>query len=146
MGRYGKSHHICLSALPHLKIPLMLSMVVLFVAALREMFRCKSGEFSLSGELMRDIVLPHSEEDIKKEVRELEESIPEDEAERPHSKNASLMEMQDAADEFFDVPEPSDYDQLENEWSSEPSPELQSPVLRITVTRIDPTCFKKELN
>lgn len=109
------------------------------------MFKSKSEKFLLeysSGELRRDIVLHQSEkEDIKKEVHELEESIPEDEAERPHSQTASLMEMQDAADEFFDVPEPSDYDQLENEWSSELSPELQSPVLILTVTSIDPPCF-----
>ncbi|PKI56372.1 hypothetical protein CRG98_023257, partial [Punica granatum] len=102
------------------------------VAALREMFKSKSGKFSSEyscGELTRDIVLPQSEEEVKKEVQALEDSIPEDEVERPVSQTASLMEMHDTADEFFDVPEPADYDHLENEWSTELSPELESPNL-----------------
>lgn len=92
---------------------------------------------------MRDIMLPQSEEDIKNEVqepKEIKENIPEGEVERLPPQAVSLMEMQDAADEFFDVPEPSDNDQLENEWSSELSPEPHSPVLILTVTRIDPPC------
>ncbi|KAK4765039.1 hypothetical protein SAY86_026129 [Trapa natans] len=96
------------------------------VAALREMFKSYSGKFSLefsSGDVTRDIVLTTSEEDIKEEIQEMKENIPKDEVERPSSQAVSLMEMQDAADEFFDVPEPSDSDNLEDEWSPESSPE-----------------------
>ncbi|KAK4750237.1 hypothetical protein SAY87_027686 [Trapa incisa] len=100
------------------------------VAALREMFRSKTGKFSLeysSREQMRDMALPLSEEEhIKKEIRVPGDNIPEEEAKRLHSQTTSLMEMQDASDEFFDVPEPPHYEQLENEWSCELSPVHQS--------------------
>lgn len=104
-------------------------------AALRELFRAKAGnhssEFS-SGEL------PQSEkDDIKTEVqfpveiRKIEEVISiEDHMEIPPSGRPSLMGLNDAADEFFDVFEPEDYDHLENEWPcSFGEEEEHSPVL-----------------
>lgn len=48
----------------------------------------------------------------------------EDEPARQVSGASSLFEMDDAADEFFDVSEPIDDDPLETEWCSNKSPEL----------------------
>ncbi|XP_061998570.1 protein ENHANCED DISEASE RESISTANCE 2-like [Rosa rugosa] len=98
------------------------------IAALRELYGTKAGNYSTafrSGEFSRDIGLAHSEKEITKtefhsplEVKKKEEVNPmEDEVEKPG--RASLKGMHDSADEFFDVPEPTDYDQFENEWSSE---------------------------
>lgn len=99
-----------------------------FISALRELYGTKAGNYSTafrSGEFSRDIGLAHSEKEITKtefhsplEVKKKEEVNPmEDEVEKPG--RASLKGMHDSADEFFDVPEPTDYDQFENEWSSE---------------------------
>lgn len=107
------------------------------VAALREMFKSKAGNFSSDyscGDLMRDIGLPQIvKEDVKAEVEDHEKIVKiqevkftEDQSERPPSQSSSLMGLNDADDEFFDVPEPTDYDQLEN-WSSELIPELHAP-------------------
>ncbi|KAF8397698.1 hypothetical protein HHK36_016620 [Tetracentron sinense] len=109
------------------------------VAALRELFRAKLGKFPSdfsSGELTRDIRLPQSEkEDIKVEFqtpaetrKSEEEDLLEEEVENLSSKPSSLMGLNDVADEFFDVPEPSEYDQSENGWSSDLSPEMYSQV------------------
>ncbi|KAI3470474.1 hypothetical protein Pfo_027137 [Paulownia fortunei] len=98
------------------------------VAALRELFRAKSGNTSheyLSGELTIDIGVPENEkEKIKTEVGfKRTQNETEDEALRQHSGASSLMALSDAADEFFDVPEPSDDEALENGWPSNMSPE-----------------------
>lgn len=98
-----------------------------FFAALRELLRAKAGNTShefLSRELTIDIGVPDSEkEEIKTEVglERIQDKI-EDEASAPFSGASSLTGLNDAADEFFDVPEPSD-DLLENGWPSNPSPE-----------------------
>lgn len=42
-----------------------------------------------------------------------------EEVDKTPSEHASLVSLNDAADEFFDVPEPSDYDQSEADWSPE---------------------------
>lgn len=109
-------------------------------AALRELFKAKAGnhssEFS-SGELTRDIEFPYSEKnDIKTEVqcpvenRKIEEVVSiEDQMEIPPSGRPSLMGLNDAADEFFDVSEPAEYDHLENEWPCSFSEEEHSPVI-----------------
>ncbi|KAG8380504.1 hypothetical protein BUALT_Bualt06G0022500 [Buddleja alternifolia] len=83
------------------------------VAALRELFRAKSGNTGhdfLSGEFSIDIGVPKSErEEIKTEVglkRTLNKT--EYEPSRQLSGASSLTGLNDAADEFFDVPEPSD--------------------------------------
>ncbi|KAJ4826742.1 hypothetical protein Tsubulata_016831 [Turnera subulata] len=105
------------------------------VAALRELFRAKIGNCPLSdfssGELGRSIRLQQNEADWSVDARTLtedgktRESLNE-EADKAPSEHASLGGLNDAADEFFDVPEPSDYDQLENGWSYGLSPEVHS--------------------
>ncbi|KAK3017377.1 hypothetical protein RJ639_006312 [Escallonia herrerae] len=98
------------------------------VAALRELFRAKSGnnfssDFS-SGELSRDVGLSLIEkEDIKTEIDLRVDDKMAEEAEKLLSGSSSLMGLKDATDEFFDVPEPSDDDQLEHEWPSDLSPD-----------------------
>lgn len=105
------------------------------------MFKSKAGNFSSDysrGDLMRDIGLPQIvKEDVKTEVEDHEKIVKiqevkftEDQSERPPSQSSSLMGLNDADDEFFDVPEPTDYDQLEN-WSSELIPELHAAVLHL---------------
>ncbi|KAL7198192.1 hypothetical protein ACSBR2_020668 [Camellia fascicularis] len=99
------------------------------VAALRELFRAKVGDFpSLdlsSGELTREIKLPSSVEDIKVEVQtraeigKTKEVMEEEEQVITASEYASLVGLDDAAVEFFDVSEPLDNDQSENDWCSD---------------------------
>ncbi|XP_068316072.1 protein ENHANCED DISEASE RESISTANCE 2-like [Pyrus communis] len=103
------------------------------VAALRELFRAKAGtsspEFS-SGDMSSEIKFSQSgQQNIKTEVqhpgevKKMEEGVlMEDEVEKPEGR-ASLKGLHDAADEFFDVPEPTEYDQFENEWPSDVSME-----------------------
>ena len=119
------------------------SLCVLHLSALRELFRAKSGSnFSelVAEELTRDIGLPQCEkEDIKAEVQYTEEvkktgQVPsmEVELDTPVSGRKSLMDLNDAADEFFDVPEPTDCGLLENDWpGSELSTGQKSPVLTV---------------
>ncbi|KAH9703791.1 DUF1336 domain-containing protein [Citrus sinensis] len=113
------------------------------VAALRELFQAKAGntssEFLSRGstreikaaqdsELPEDIQLKNEEDteiEIQKieEIRKTEKDAPFTE-EKPSSGRASLMGINDASDEFFDVPEAYS-DHMENDWSLEVSPELQ---------------------
>ncbi|KAL6958330.1 hypothetical protein U1Q18_042120 [Sarracenia purpurea var. burkii] len=104
------------------------------VAALRELFKAKAGNYSSefsSLEITKDIRLSENE-DIKTEVKyseeliKMEEDKMEVELDNSLSGTSSLQGLNDAADEFFDVPEQSDDDQLENEWPSD-SPELHYP-------------------
>ncbi|CAM0956774.1 unnamed protein product [Alopecurus aequalis] len=103
------------------------------VAALREFFRTKNGncaciEFS-SGELTRDMGLPQGEnERLKIEMQSANESKRfEDTAEgslsgsNRHLSAGSLVQLNDATDEFFDIPDESEYDQREAMWSSDES-------------------------
>ncbi|XP_073040663.1 protein ENHANCED DISEASE RESISTANCE 2-like isoform X2 [Primulina eburnea] len=98
------------------------------VAALREFFTAKSGNSShecVSRELTIDTGMPVSDEAIMTELSM--NRVPykdEDEPARQISGASSLFEMDDAADEFFDVPEPIDDEPLETEWCSNKSPEL----------------------
>jgi len=41
------------------------------------------------------------------------------EVDQTQSEHASLVTLNDADDEFYDVPEPSDYDESENGWMTE---------------------------
>lgn len=118
----------------------------LLLSALRELFGAKAGNYSsefLSREWTRDIGLAHSDKDIIKtefqsleEVKKIEEvDLMEDEVEKPG--RASLKGMHDSADEFFDVPEPTEYDQFENEWPSELSMEQHSTVPSLLITETD---------
>ncbi|KAL6552788.1 hypothetical protein OROHE_008152 [Orobanche hederae] len=88
------------------------------VAALREYYSAKAGntshEFS-SGELTIDIGVASSDKEELKTEADMKR-IPnktEDEA-------SNLTGLDDAGDEFFDVP---DYDMLEHGWSSDTTPE-----------------------
>ncbi|KAL8052115.1 hypothetical protein ABFX02_06G192400 [Erythranthe guttata] len=83
------------------------------VAALRELFRAKSGNTSqdfLSGELTIDIGVPLIEKEVIKR-----EATQENDKSGERSGTSSLAGLSDAADEFFDVPEPSDDDPFDNE-------------------------------
>ncbi|XP_024017099.1 protein ENHANCED DISEASE RESISTANCE 2 isoform X1 [Morus notabilis] len=101
------------------------------VAALRELFRAKQGyhssEYS-SGELTRNIGANQNEVDDMFDVRTVTGdgssmgNIAE-EVDKTPSEHASLVSLNDAADEFFDVPEPPDYDQSEADWVPEFVPE-----------------------
>uniref|UniRef100_A0A0E0IU20 PH domain-containing protein n=1 Tax=Oryza nivara TaxID=4536 RepID=A0A0E0IU20_ORYNI len=101
---------------------------------LREFFRAKNGncaciEFS-SGELTRDMRLQQGEnERIKIEMLSASENNRlEDPTEgslggsnRHLSSAGSFIQLNDAVDEFFDVPDDSEYDQREAMWPSDES-------------------------
>ncbi|THU56149.1 hypothetical protein C4D60_Mb11t14210 [Musa balbisiana] len=94
------------------------------VAALREFFRAKLGhsafsDFSSDG-LTREIVLPQTEEQIKLDMQSVDENnkiesfAKEIQMSSPkHAGNGSLHQLNDAADEFFDVLTEAEYDQTE---------------------------------
>ncbi|KAI5016532.1 protein ENHANCED DISEASE RESISTANCE 2-like isoform X2 [Hordeum vulgare subsp. vulgare] len=104
------------------------------VAALRELFRAKNGncacmEFS-SGELTRDTGLPQGGNERRKiemqsanECGRLEGPVEglQGGSNRQLSSTGSLVQLNDATDEFFDVPDESEYDQREAMWSSDES-------------------------
>ncbi|XP_059659495.1 protein ENHANCED DISEASE RESISTANCE 2-like isoform X2 [Cornus florida] len=99
------------------------------VAALRELFRAKIGDYSSSdfssGEEDTKVGIQTRAENGKgKEDKEEEEMV------KTPSEYASLVGLNDAADEFFDVSEPLDYDQSENGWPSEFGPEMYSQDIR----------------
>ncbi|KAF9594814.1 hypothetical protein IFM89_034797 [Coptis chinensis] len=90
------------------------------VSSLREYFKARQGNYIVSeyesGELTRDIGLPQIEKaDFKTEAKtqlKNENSDEQDlaeELEKSYSISASIGELNDASDEFFDVPEPSDW-------------------------------------
>lgn len=93
-------------------------------AALRELFRTKAGNYSSDPIVMtKDIGLPSVKKDIKTEVTEENSKIEDllalkDEVDNEPSSRTSLMGLNDS-DEFFDVPESTDYNNFENEWHSE---------------------------
>ena len=103
-------------------------------SALREFFRARNGncaclEFS-SGELTRDMGLPQGEnERINLEIhQENENRRLEGPTEgslggsnRHLSSTSSFVQLNDAADEFFDVPDESEYDQREIMFPSDES-------------------------
>ncbi|KAK7315503.1 hypothetical protein VNO77_34053 [Canavalia gladiata] len=92
------------------------------VAALRELFKAKSKNYSSESDEM-EIDIPHSEkEDIKIGVTKvnnkvMEQILEEDEGDNETSCHTTLMGLTDC-DEFFDVPEPMEYDQFGNEFHS----------------------------
>lgn len=101
------------------------------LAALRELFSAKIGDYlpsDVSGELVKSKRLCQVEEEIKLEVQTRLENgnnvadLEEEAVKTP----SSLLGLNDASDEFFDVSEPLDYDQSENGWSSDFGPETYS--------------------
>ncbi|KAL1544129.1 protein ENHANCED DISEASE RESISTANCE 2-like [Salvia divinorum] len=104
------------------------------LAALRELFRtkvdCSSSDFS-SGELIRNSTLQQKKMDLKVDVRtrmdnEKNREDVEEESLKTPSEHSSLVGLNDATDEFFDVSEPLDYDQSETSWQSDYGPEMYS--------------------
>lgn len=103
--------------------------------ALRELFRAKIGEYTSSdssGELIRGRRLHRIEENnveaqTRVETGKHKEDMEEEVVKTP-SEHASLTGLNDAADEFFDVPEPLDCEQSENGWASDFGPEMCSQV------------------
>lgn len=57
----------------------------------------------------------------------------EEESLKTPSEHSSLVGLNDATDEFFDVSEPLDYDQSETVWQSDYGPEMYSQVLPVTL-------------
>lgn len=105
-----------------------------------ELFRAKPGNYPLSdfssGELTSNVRLPQGEQDIETEAQTLpeektEEDIEDRDMDKAPSEHSSLVGLNDAADEFFDVPEPSDDEQTENSWPSDFSSEVYSQVLEL---------------
>ncbi|WOL16732.1 protein ENHANCED DISEASE RESISTANCE 2 isoform X2 [Canna indica] len=100
------------------------------VAALREFFRAKLGDFGCSDfssdYFTREMSLPRSEnEETKLETQSMDDNTgTENFAEESHCptpghvSSGSLHQLNDAADEFFDVPAESEYDQAETFWPS----------------------------
>ncbi|TKY48537.1 ENHANCED DISEASE RESISTANCE 2 [Spatholobus suberectus] len=97
------------------------------VAALRELFRarlgsCSSSDYS-SGELARNSGLHlkeggiNSDTEIQADENNHDNSV--GEVDQTQSEHASLVTLNDADDEFYDVLEPSDCDESENGWMTE---------------------------
>lgn len=103
----------------------------IYFAGLREFFRAKlnftCSDYS-SGELTREMGLPYSEkEHIKLEVQTTGENdkcadsaeAPQQSPSRQANTSGSFLQLNDAADEFFDVIDESDNDQTEVLWPSD---------------------------
>ncbi|QCE09346.1 protein ENHANCED DISEASE RESISTANCE 2-like [Vigna unguiculata] len=98
------------------------------VAALRELFKarlgnCSSSDYS-SGELTtksglhgKEGGITNSDTEIQADENNRDNSV--GEVDQTQSEHASLVTLNDADDEFYDVPEPSDYDESENGWMTE---------------------------
>lgn len=88
--------------------------VVERVSALREMFKAKQGhgftEF-VSGEFLdsKPCLSKINTRPLKTETNEFDQEILKaEEMDKPSSARNSLMDLNDASDEFFDVPEPNE--------------------------------------
>ncbi|KAL5990627.1 hypothetical protein ACLOJK_011530 [Asimina triloba] len=108
------------------------------IAALREFFKAKLGNCPcsdlLSHDMTKEIDSPRREEHIKVEVQPTAESkrseFPAEDDLQKSPKiarlSASFLQLSDAADEFFDVPEPSDSEQSDDSVSTEMAQERPS--------------------
>lgn len=105
-----------------------------FLAALRELLKTKLGNCSYfsSSELAKEIDLQHIEKEHIKEVHSTPE--PRFEAQNsfrePAYLDTSFLHLSDAADEFFDVPEQSEYELLESSFSSDSGNEIHNQVAK----------------
>ncbi|XP_051120142.1 protein ENHANCED DISEASE RESISTANCE 2-like [Andrographis paniculata] len=91
------------------------------VAALSEFFKMKARNTScelVSGDQPIDIGVPEAESEDKRTHTKPQDKVP-----IRLSGASSLSVLNDAEDEFFDVPEPSDNDISENGWPSDITPE-----------------------
>ncbi|KAB2031573.1 hypothetical protein ES319_D05G313200v1 [Gossypium barbadense] len=120
---------------PRLSAARSLTILMLMrVAALRELFKAKqrnSSSICLSREWLRHIHLPQTEKPDDKTDTESDKSIDNklinNEVEQLASLHVSLSGLNEEPDEFFDVPEESEFsdcDHLESERPGEPSSEL----------------------
>lgn len=115
-------------------------------AALRELFKAKqrnSSSICLSREWLRHIHLPQTEKPDDKTDTESDKSIDNklinNEVEQLASLHVSLSGLNEEPDEFFDVPEESEFsdcDHLESERPGEPSSELPPLVLTFSLLYI----------
>jgi hypothetical protein len=113
---------------------------LLHFAALRELFRAKSGnhpsDFS-SDSSVKTMLPQDGMEDIESEEKGQQKfkqnaDLKENEAEKTNSGRRILMSLNDASDEFFDFPDSNediDFDLLENGWYPEKSQEQPTSVL-----------------
>ncbi|KAF9674883.1 hypothetical protein SADUNF_Sadunf10G0173500 [Salix dunnii] len=127
------------------------------IAALRELFRAKAGnyssDFSSSDSLLKTM-LPQAEmeaiETENKSQHKFEQNadLKENEVEKINSGRRSLMSLNDASDEFFDFPdfnEDIDFDLSDNGWFPEKSQE--QPASHICPHRLSsPAVFVKKLH
>ncbi|KAK7261343.1 hypothetical protein RIF29_27652 [Crotalaria pallida] len=97
------------------------------IAALRELFRARLGNCSSSGyssgDLIRNSSLHLNEGEVNSntqiEVGDENHDNSTGEVAQTQSEHASLGSLNDADDEFYDVPEPSDCDESEYGWMTE---------------------------
>lgn len=92
------------------------------------MFRTKAGNSSSQcpSEIASDIDLPQTEKGIIN--KEVNIAIGEEKAGSEREKISgcsSLMDLHNISDEFYDVPEPMDEYQSDNDWTSDMSQESQ---------------------
>ncbi|KAJ8768696.1 hypothetical protein K2173_023600 [Erythroxylum novogranatense] len=108
------------------------------ISALRELFGAKIGSFPRdfsSGELASRVMLHQVAEENRVDAQissndgKANEYACEEFVNSP-SEHASLVGLNDPADEFFDVPEPLDNEQIENGWNSDFSPEMYAQDVR----------------
>ena len=95
------------------------------------MGNCSSSDNS-SGELTRNTRLPLKEGDVNSDIQtpagdENTQDSSVEGVDQTQSEHASLVSLNDADDEFFDVLEPSDSDDSENGWMADCS-HKKSPV------------------
>lgn len=100
-------------------------------AALRELFQVKLGDCPsfdfTSGELPRNIRLQqHEANGLARDCKTKEDAA--DELEKAASDHGSLISLNDAADEFFDIPDPSECDQSDSCWSYDFGQEIPTQV------------------
>jgi len=111
-------------------------MILSFFVALRELYRTKVGNYSEPITMTKDIVLPVTvtvKKDVKIEVadeskRNIEElvEVKDEVDDKEIPGRISLMGLTDS-DEFFDVPESTEYDHYNNQWHSDFPPEHFKP-------------------
>ncbi|XP_019426550.1 PREDICTED: protein ENHANCED DISEASE RESISTANCE 2-like isoform X1 [Lupinus angustifolius] len=93
------------------------------VAALRELYRTKAEDLNSDPIVMtKDIGFLSVKEDMKSEVSvensKIEDLEMKDEGDNEPSDHTNLMGLNDS-DEFFDVPESTEYNNFENEWQTD---------------------------
>lgn len=108
------------------------------MAALRELFKTKVGNYSSSefssGELRINFGVHQNDGYGEADALTLtgDESTNEhvsEEVERSPSEHASLVSLNDASDEFFDVPEPPNHDESETDWTPDFGSDIYSQVM-----------------